>query len=55
MSNNTESVNISLSNLTVVRNYFDDLTKLFLSRYLAKILDTLAKNYFCVRVSETST
>jgi len=37
---------ILLASLSILHNYFDDLTKLFSDLYLAKFLDTSSKPFF---------
>jgi len=49
MSNVAKSFGILAISLSVIYNYFDGLTKLFLDLYLAKFLDTLAKFFPCSR------
>jgi len=44
MSNATKNFDILAISLSVLLNYFDDLTKLF--SYLAKFLDILPKTFF---------
>jgi len=39
MSNAAKSFNILTTSLSVLRNYFDGLTKLFSNLYLVKFLD----------------
>jgi len=46
MSNATKSFDILATSLGVLYNYFDDLTKLFSTLYLAKFLNALAKLFF---------
>ena len=48
MNNTAKNSNIlESSTLSVLHNYFDDLTKLFSNLFLAKLLNTLAK--LCIR------
>jgi len=46
MSNVAKGFDILAINLSVLHNYFSDLTKLFLDLHLSKFLDTLAKLFF---------
>jgi len=46
LRNAAKSFDILATSLSVLHNYFDDLTKLFLDLYLASFLDTLAKSFF---------
>jgi len=46
VSNAAKNFNILATNLNVLQNYFDALTELFSSLYLAKFLDTSTKSFF---------
>jgi len=46
MSNAAKNFDILTTSLSVLHNYFDSLTKLFLDLYLAKFSDTSAKSFF---------
>jgi len=48
MMSNAKNFDI-LATLSVLHNYFDGLTKLFLNLYLAKFLDISAKSFFTCR------
>jgi len=43
-----KSFDVLAISLSLLRNYFDNPTKLFSDLYLAKFLDTLAKHSLCV-------
>jgi len=47
-SNAVKNFDILTIRLSVLHNYFDDLTKLFSDLYLAKFLDSSAKSFFRV-------
>jgi len=51
MSNATKSFDILTTSLGVLYNYFDDLTKLLSTLYLAKFLNALAELFFPCIVS----
>jgi len=46
IKSNVTSFDILATNLSVLYNYFDGLTKLFLNLYLVKFLDILVKLFF---------
>jgi len=46
MSNTVKNFNILAISLSVLHNYFDDLTKLFSDLYLTKFLDSPTKSFF---------
>jgi len=46
MSNAAKNFDILATSLSVLHNYFDSPTKLFLDPYVAKFLATSAKSFF---------
>jgi len=46
VKNNAASFDNLVINLSVLHNYFDEVTKLFLNLYLVKFLDILVKLFF---------
>jgi len=54
INNAVKSFDILLIRLSILHNYFNGLTKLFLNLYLAKFLDTSAKLFFRVCIELNS-